>query len=227
MSVYARVVCVACVCVVCVVRVCVARVCGAVRACVCARACVYVFRARVCATTPKHPPLPAHRSTLKGVEGRRRGRAVFLPRVGVGGHQQQKVCACPQPLTPLPLHTTHISPPITYTACTQPALARPLDPPQTPPARRILTAPLPAKEVRPPAKPAPRHKPRPLASLANPRHLLAIACLVTLERARPLHSGTQSRWGRGDVRTSGRFRLRPRGRARHVHVAGALAFRVP
>ena len=58
-------------------RACALRVCVHARVCAC-------LRARVCATPPKHPPLLAHRSTLKGVEGRRRGQAVFLPRVGVG-----------------------------------------------------------------------------------------------------------------------------------------------
>ena len=49
------------------------------------------------------------------------------------------------PLAPHPLHTIHTTPPITHTACTQPARARPPDPARTPPARRLLTASLPAQ----------------------------------------------------------------------------------
>ena len=73
-------------CALCALRVC--ALCACACACACVRVCVHSrvcasLRARVCATTPKHPPLLAHRPTLKAVEGRRRGRAVFLLRVGI------------------------------------------------------------------------------------------------------------------------------------------------
>ena len=117
------------------------RVCVPTRVCAC-------LRARVRATTPKHLPLLAHRSTLKGVEGRCRGRAVFLPRVGVGksnaagGTSSNRCAPAPNrsprypctPATPLPPSP---SPPAHV-----PPRARPPDPPQTPPARRLITAPL-------------------------------------------------------------------------------------
>ena len=113
------------------------------------------LRARVCATPPKHPPLLAHRSTVKVVEGRRRGQAVFLPRVGFGKSLLLRTPAAigarlPSPARPTtPAHHPHLSshhPHRLHTSYTHPARARPPDPPQTPPARHLITGLLHAQE---------------------------------------------------------------------------------
>ena len=60
---------------------------------------------------------------------------------------------------------------------------------------------------------------------APPAQRTRATCLATLQRA-PANF-TQVRRAGGNVRARGRFWLRPHGRARHVHVAEAPAFRVP
>ena len=87
----------------------------ALRVCVQARVCA-CSRARVCTTTPKHPPLLAHRPTLKMVEGRRRGRAVFLLRVGIdkstaaSGTSSKGARLPPTARPATPAHHPHLSP---------------------------------------------------------------------------------------------------------------------